>query len=189
MAGLLLLPITAKAASLRGSKESLDKQYRMARELRLPRIQNVAQINQLLMNGQLYELPRQGETFYLDEQIGEYDPMYAHMYRVASPVAIKFISQWSRKFYNQFDGKRLKVTSLVRTVEYQKKLQRRNANATAVSRSAHLTGSAIDISYKELVADEIKWMRTELLALEKKQMIEATEERFQACFHVMVFRE
>ncbi len=187
--GLLLIGSTAEAVSLRGSSDSLDKQMAMARKLHLPHIKNTEQIIKLMMRGQLRELPRQGETFYLDEQIGECDPMHAHLYRTASPATIQFLSKLSRKFYNKFDGTRFKVTSLTRTVGCQKWLQRHNTNATAVSRSAHLTGSAIDISYKEMTTKEVRWMQQQLMELEKKHLIEATEEHHQACFHVMVFRE
>lgn len=186
---LLLVSNLAQAASLRGSKESLDRQAMMAKRLHLPRIKNVQQINQLLIDGRLRELPRQGETFYLDETIGDFDPMYAHMYRTASPAVIKFLSLLSRDFYNRFDNQRLKVTSLTRTVAYQKRLQRHNRNAVGASRSPHLTGAAIDISYKEMTAEERQWMRSRLLRLEREKILEATEERFQACFHIMVFRE
>ena len=180
---------TAEANSLRGSKESLLRQRRQAKSLRLPIIKNSAQLGQMIVRGELYELPRQGETFYLDEHIGECDPMYAHLYRTASPMVVKFIGTLSRDFYNRFGGKRLKVTSLVRTVEYQKKLQRRNKNAAKISYSAHLTGAAIDISYKEMTAEEMNWMRNRLTLLERERIIEATEERFQACFHIMVFKK
>ena len=186
---LFLASSTAEANSLRGSKESLLKQRRMIKHLRLPIIRNNTQLGQMIVQRELYELPREGETFCLDPKIGECDPMHAHLYRTASPLVVKFLGTLSRDFFNRFGGKRLKVTSLVRTVEYQKKLQRRNRNAAKISHSAHLTGAAIDISYKEMTAEEMNWMRNRLTLLERERIIEATEERFQACFHIMVFKK
>lgn len=191
--GFFLFTGTAQAVSLRGSSQSLDKQARMARRLHLPLIKNVAQINRMLTNGQLRELPRQGETFYLDDQIGECDPMHAHLYRTASPAVVKFLSLFSREFYDKFDHHRLKVTSLTRTVEYQKMLKNPkskcyNANAVAATRSAHITGAAIDISHKELTAGERRWMRNRLAKLKREHWLEPEEEQHQPCFHIMVFR-
>lgn len=185
---LILASSAAEGASLAGSKKSLDKQQRMARVLGLPKFNDVEDIKKLLIRGELYELPREGETFYLDEKIGECEPMYAHLYRLTSPTVLKFLSELSRDFYHRFGGKRLKVTSLIRTVQCQRFLGRRNRNAVRPNRSAHVTGAAIDISTKDLSRDELRWMRRRLVELERLEWIEATEEYHQACFHIMVFQ-
>lgn len=200
---LLLLPITAKATSLRnssamsraqinyilrGSRQSLDKQMLMAKRLHFPIIKNDRDIRRMYNRHELFNLPWQGEGFYLDPDIGSLDSNNRELYTLVRMPVVKFISILGRDFKDRFN-KRLKITSLVRTMEYQKKLQHHNANATDVSRSAHLTGAAIDISYKETTREELDWMRARLARLESENLLEATEERFQACFHVMVFRE
>ncbi len=35
--------------------------------------------------------------------------------------------------------------------------------------------------------EELEWMRSKLLELEDQGLIEATEEKAQLCFHIMVF--
>ncbi len=185
--GLFLVSARAEAVSLRGSSESLDKQMAMARRLHFPLIKTLADIERMHRHHELFQLPEQGEGFYLDG-VCELDKNHCHLYAMARAPVVKFISIIGRDFLNKF-GKRLKVTSLTRTLWYQKMLQHRNANAAALSRTAHRTGAAIDISYKEMTMDEMNWMRRRLKRLEEEKMLEATEERFQACFHVMVFRE
>lgn len=186
---LLLFASTAHAVSprLRGSSTSLDKQMNMARRLHFPLIKTLADIERMHRHHELFQLPDQGEGFYLDG-VCELDKRHCHLYAMARAPVIKFISIIGREYLHKF-GKRLKVTSLTRTLWYQKTLQRRNANAAPVSRAAHRTGAAIDISYKEMTIDEINWIRNRLRRLEQEKILEATEERFQACFHVMVFRE
>jgi hypothetical protein len=83
------------------------------------------------------------------------------------------------------------VSSAVRTVAYQKKLERTNGNAAAAEgdvASPHLTGAAVDIPKSNMTRDEIAWMRTSLLALENAGKLDVEEEFRQRCFHITVYK-
>ena len=85
----------------------------------------------------------------------------------------------------------MKVDSAVRTVEFQQRLTRRNANAAPSSgdtASPHLTGQAVDIAKRGLTITEIAWMRAYLQPLIDQGKIDVEEEFQQACFHISVYR-
>ena len=79
----------------------------------------------------------------------------------------------------------------MRTVEYQKRLERTNGNAAPAEGdlvSPHLTGATVDIAKKGLSRAEIAWMRRRLLGLEAEGKIDVEEEFKQACFHITVYK-
>jgi hypothetical protein len=82
------------------------------------------------------------------------------------------------------------VSSAVRTVAYQKQLERINGNAAPAEGdivSPHLTGGTIDIAKAGLPRSELNWMRAWLQPLEAAGKIDVEEEFQQACFHVTVY--
>ncbi len=90
---------------------------------------------------------------------------------------------------------KIKVTSLLRTVESQKRLTRRNANAA--SNSAHCYGTTFDISWssflesghrgKRAKGKELKSILAEVLVrYKKKNRCYVIHERRQPCFHITV---
>ena len=94
----------------------------------------------------------------------------------------------SDAYYQQFHTSFI-VTSAVRTIEYQKKLRRRNHNAapeTGDTASSHLAGLTIDISKRGMTKAQHKWFENYLASMREQNLIEAAEERRQACFHIMV---
>ena len=79
----------------------------------------------------------------------------------------------------------------MRTVAYQKQLERVNGNAAAAEgdiASPHLTGATIDIAKQGLSRQEIGWMRAWLLPLEEAGKIDVEEEFQQSCFHITVYK-
>ena len=87
---------------------------------------------------------------------------------------------------------RIKVTSVTRTPESVKKLQRRNSNASELS--AHQYATTFDISYTKFICDSVTVPRTQedlknLLAEIIKAQRDSDRcyvkyERKQACFHI-----
>ncbi len=118
--------------------------------------------------------------------------------RLKSDEAYCYVRPWTRDFLEDFGleyfeefHRVIQVNSGVRDVEHQKELRRTNSNAAAISgpkASSHLTGATVDIAKMNMSAAELAWVRTKLLALERQKKIEATEERKQLVFHVMIFR-
>lgn len=105
------------------------------------------------------------------------------------PETEAFIIALEQDFRKRF-GKDFPINSAARTVEIQEALRRSNPNAAPTHgplASTHLTGSAIDIGYKELVAAERKWIEKKLAKAKRAGLIQAVRERHQACYHVTVF--
>jgi hypothetical protein len=167
---------------LYGSHEILLHQNTMADEEGLERIRNDAELNRMRREGTLLPLP-----------VGAHlvvDPRLPVNRRYCRPWTAKFLSDISANFYAEFHAP-LQVNSAVRTVAFQQHLERVNGNAApAVGETAspHLTGAAIDIGKRNLSAEQIAWMRTNLLALEDAGKIDVEEEFQQSVFHISVYK-
>jgi len=86
----------------------------------------------------------------------------------------------------------VQVNSAVRTVAFQRHLERTNGNAAPASgetASPHLTGEAIDIAKRGLTLAQIAWMRAYLQPLIEQGKIDVEEEFQQACFHISVYQK
>lgn len=169
-------------ATLEGSQESLKRQNAQADEEGLVRIKDDKELAKLKKDKFLIPLPK-NEYLRTDWRI---------------PKGLRYCTKWTNTFlldisqehWNVF-GTRLQINSATRTVLYQKRLRKRNANAAEAegdTASSHLTGATVDIAKLKMTKVELEWMRAYLLELEKCGLIEATEEFNQAVFHVMVFR-
>jgi hypothetical protein len=110
--------------------------------------------------------------------------------RYCRPWTAGFLTDLARAHSDKFHSS-VEVSSAVRTVEYQKRLRRTNGNAAAAEgdiASPHLTGATIDIAKTGLSRQEISWMRTWLLPLQERGLIDVEEEFRQACFHITVYK-
>lgn len=111
-------------------------------------------------------------------------------YRYLRPWARLFLQRLSNQFRTRF-GSQMRVTSLVRTVSYQRSLARRNGNAapsTGPKASVHLTGACLDISKKDMTRSQRSWTLNVLASLVDKGHVYAIEEFRQPTFHVLVHR-
>ncbi|MBV6429967.1 MAG: hypothetical protein IANPNBLG_00070 [Bryobacteraceae bacterium] len=132
--------------------------------------------------GYLERLPASTPTYYLRA--------IPPPYRYLRPWSKAFLERLSRRFHSRF-GKRLRVTSLIRGIERQRALARRNGNAApafGINRSTHLTGATFDISKAYMTGREKAWMRRVLYSMKKQKRIYAVEEFRQPTFHIMVYR-
>ncbi|MGH9564248.1 MAG: DUF5715 family protein [Terracidiphilus sp.] len=166
---------------LAASPSSQTIQNARADAYHLARMQNRAMIVQFFDAGYLVSVPPETRTYYLHGVPAEYS--------YVRPWAKRFLDQISREYYANFHDQ-LRVSSLIRTVSVQRRLARRNFNAaeaTGDDRSSHLTGATFDISKHSMNWREKKWLRRELIGLEKSGYIYAVEEFHEPCFHVMVF--
>jgi hypothetical protein len=165
---------------MKGSHESMLRQNEEIDRLNLPRIEDLSQLEELKANDQLVPLE--------DTRSFQIDPKLDPDYRYAKPWTRDFVADLSDAYYQQFHTS-LIVTSAVRTVEYQKKLRRRNHNAAPEAgdtASSHLAGLTIDISKRGMTRVQHKWFENYLAGMRDQNLIEAAEERRQACFHIMV---
>jgi hypothetical protein len=88
-------------------------------------------------------------------------------------------------YHRQF-GRRLPVTSVIRTERYQHRLTGVNPNATRVQIPPHGTGEAFDISYKYMASDEQNFVMDQIAQFEAEQKVEALREN-RGAIHVYAF--
>ncbi|MGH9523122.1 MAG: DUF5715 family protein [Terriglobales bacterium] len=148
----------------------------------LSRMTNVRMLRRFEQHGWLVPVPASTSTFYIHS--------IAPTYRYCRPWTKLFLTRLSRQYYAKF-GDRLRVTSLVRTAQKQRALERVNGNAADASgpeRSSHLTGATLDISKRFMSHEERQWMRDVLYSLRQQGHVYAIEEFWQPTFHIMVYR-
>jgi len=167
---------------LRGSHEVLVHQNTMADEEGLDRIYDDADLDRLRAHHLLVDFP-ESASLHLNPELPENR-------RCARIWSVKFAADMGRAFYERFHQP-LQISSAVRTVQYQRRLERVNGNAAAVDgegASPHLTGQAIDFGKSGMSVAEIAWMRAYLMPLMQAGKVDVEEEFKQACFHISVYK-
>jgi hypothetical protein len=171
------------ASLLRGSRASLERQDEISEgEDGLERIQDEDDLQDRIAHNFLVPVPTSTDLT-INQNLPE-------THRYCRPWTAQFLSDLAHQHSARFHSS-LEVSSAVRTVEYQKQLERVNGNAAAAEgdiASPHLTGATIDIAKGNMTRDEIAWMRTSLLALQQAGKLDVEEEFKQSCFHITVYR-
>jgi hypothetical protein len=165
---------------LRGSHESMLRQNELINRLQLPRIADDDELLSLEVRQDLVPVS-ESPALRLSPNLGS-------TRRYCRPWTRQFITDISEAYYRKF-GKPLWVTSLVRTVKQQYRLRRYNRNAAPAEgdiASSHLAGVAVDIGKGPMSLRERKWVDSYVLPLQQAGLVEAAEERRQACYHIMV---
>ena len=164
----------------RPSRESLLRQNEEIDRLELPRIQNQAELDQLIASQELVPIVA-SETL-------RFDPRLDPDRRYCRPWTRDFLDDLSEAYYQQFHGP-IQVNSAVRTVQVQKKLRRHNRNAApekGETASSHLAGITVDIQRRGMTKQQVAWMEQYLMPLTNQGLVEPEEERHQWVFHVAV---
>ena len=175
--------VAAPAATLRANYSSQVVMNERADRDHLSRMEDKAMIARWARLELIKPVPTKARGYYLHSVSAEN--------RYLRPWAKTFLDRLSSQYRARF-GKQLRVTSLVRTAEYQQRLQRRNGNAAQADgprRSSHLTGASLDISKKGMTSAQRNWVRRVLQNLRGKGYLYAIEEHQQPVFHVMVYRK
>jgi len=169
-------------APLRGSRESLVRQNDKIEAEGLERIEDTADLNDRIARKLLVPVPVSSAL-----SVNENLP---RDFRYCRPWTADFLAALARAHEALFH-RPLIVSSAVRTVEYQKQLERINGNAAPAEGdivSPHLTGGTIDIAKADLPRSELNWMRAWLKPLQAAGKIDVEEEFLQACFHITVYQ-
>jgi len=165
---------------LRGSHDSMLRQNEEIDRLQLPRIAN---------DDELLDLEERQELVRIEDSRGlQVSAKIEDIRRYCRPWTLQFVNDLAEAHWDKFH-RPLDLTSAVRTVEQQAKLRRRNRNAAPIegdTASSHLAGLTIDIGKKGMSRAERKWFDQYLLEMQRNHIIEAAEERRQACYHIMV---
>jgi hypothetical protein len=110
----------------------------------------------------------------------------ARMLSYVRPAALAVLEELGTAYESKY-GRRLPVTSLVRTEEYQRLLRESgNPNAADAAQPPHTTGLAFDIYYRYLTAAEQEFVMSEIARLEREGRVEALRE-LRDHYHVFVF--
>jgi hypothetical protein len=167
---------------LRGSMASLVRQNEKTEADSLERIEDDDDLADRIARGMLAPVPVSA-SLTVNGNLPENR-------RYCRPWTATFLTDLARAHAAQFHSP-LEVSSAVRTVAYQKQLEKTNGNAAAAEgeiASPHLTGAAIDIAKQGMSRREIGWMRAWLLPLEAAGKLDVEEEFQQACFHITVYK-
>lgn len=164
----------------RPSRDSLLRQNEEIDRLELPRIQNQAELDQLIASQELVPIVA-SETL-------RFDPRLDPDRRYCRPWTRDFLDDLSEAYYQQFHSS-IQVNSAVRTVQVQKKLRRHNRNAApekGETASSHLAGITVDIQRRGMTRQQVQWMEEYMIPLKDQGLVEPEEERHQWVFHVAV---
>ena len=168
---------------LKGSHESLVRQNERSEAEGLERIEDEADLDDRIAHKLLVPVPvSSGLT--VNANLPE-------EFRYCRPWTARFLADLARAHEVVFH-RPIVVSSAVRTVAYQKQLERINGNAAPAEGdivSPHLTGGTIDIAKEGLPRAELAWMRAWLAPLQAAGKIDVEEEFQQACFHITVYED
>jgi hypothetical protein len=164
----------------RPSRDSLLRQNEEIDRLELPRIQNEAELEQLIASQDLVPI--------VASQTLRFDPRLDPDRRYCRPWTRDFLEDLSEAYYKQFHSQ-IQVNSAVRTVQVQKRLRRHNRNAApekGETASSHLAGITVDIQRRGMTKQQVAWVEQYMLPLKDQGLVEPEEERHQWVFHVAV---
>ena len=165
---------------LKGSYDSLVKQNAEIDRLQLVRIQNDRDLEELIARNQLVGLP--------ESNFVRVDPRLDESRRFCRPWTSLLLEDLGEAYYKEFHQP-IQVNSAVRTVQQQERLARFNHNAAPAegdTASSHLAGLTVDIAKRGMTRRQRAFVEKYLVNLRNLGLVEAVEERRQACFHVMV---
>jgi nucleoid-associated protein YgaU len=158
--------LPASAQNLRGSRASVDRQNREARQHDFTFLRRPSQLERFVDAGLL--VPLEGGDDYRLHDVS---------FNVARPEVKLFIERLSAQYLASC-GERLVVTSLTRPTSLQP--------ANASERSVHPTGMAVDLRVPRRASCR-RWLESTFLSLERRRLLDATLERSPLHFHVAVF--
>lgn len=120
----------------------------------------------------------------------EWDKKLDKAHRLLVPYARDYFVQLVDDFGAVFRGHKFKVTSLLRTMSEQRALAKKKMTPLDCNPewycSAHVAGTAFDISLRGLTEDEERWLRIRLRADIARSKVVAIKEGVSGCFHVQV---
>lgn len=158
-----------------GSHQSQLNQNAEIDRLRLPRIVDDNQLEQLERDG---ELVRISDDRYIALASNIQDNR-----RYVREWTLQFISNAARQYRYAF-GVRLQINSAVRTEEQQREIAKYNRYAAPPAESSHVAGVTVDLAKRQLTPAQRKWLVAYLKYYRDMGIIEAVEEPY--CYHVAV---
>ena len=117
--------------------------------------------------------------------------MRIRLLRMYNKQSRKLLEEITNAYYQKFKVP-LRITSLSRSMDYQISLNKVNANSFVVrgkgSLPPHTSGCAVDISRKNLTAEEQNFIMALFAKLERENKLDALREGSDnACFHFFIY--
>jgi len=165
--GVVIVPRTASAQSLQGSRSSMDRQVQMAQHHDYTFIDTPERVSFFVDQGWLVRV-ESNRDFVVKNDV---------RYPFARPEVRLFAERLGAQ-YRRACGEQLVITSLTRPTTRQP----RNAS----DRSVHPTGMALDVRYSWSRPCR-EWLQGVLSSLERQGVLEATLERNPRHYHVALF--
>src|SRR5690606_9737607 len=157
-------PVSAQP--LKGSRDSMQRQYQLAVSYGYSFLATRAALNNLIENGYLVKVSPSRTM-----------ELHAVSYPYARPEVKLFVERLSEQYLNAC-GEKLTVTSLTRPVNLQP--------ANASEASVHPTGMAVDLRVPSNGKCR-QWLESTLLSLEGTGVLDVTREYYPPHFHVAVY--
>lgn len=158
----------AQAQTLKGSRNSMERQYQVALQNGYGFAQTAKLVTEFVSSG---DLVRVNENRHFE--------LHDVSYPYARPPVKNFIEQISAQYFANC-GEKLTVTSLTRPIDRQPN--------NAASDSVHPTGMAVDLRIPPLGKCR-SWLERTLLSMEASDVLDVTRERRPPHYHVAVFPE
>ncbi|MEZ5572544.1 MAG: DUF5715 family protein [Halioglobus sp.] len=163
---LALCGSVVQAQTLKGSRTSIEKQYRAAVSYGFAFVKTASSLKSHMSTNQLIRVTP-------DRYIELHDVSYPY----AVPGTKLFLSRLSAQYYNVC-GEKLTVTSLLRPRDRQP--------ANSVAHSVHPTGMAVDLRIPSKPQCR-SWLEKTLLSLERENVLDVTREHYPPHYHVAVY--
>jgi|GEM_PF-5595523 len=173
---------TNKSSSVNFQSIDINQHRAVAQNVGVPLLQDEDDIEQYLKLGKL-------EKVY--NNTGYYIAKLNFSHPVLVPKAKKVLKEIGERFDDSTNGDFFVVTSLTRSVSGQRRLVKKNVNATP-NTSTHSYGCSFDISYTRFNDERgynprlQKILEEILMAMQKEGKIFVIKERRIACYHVTV---
>ncbi|GEM_PF-4716169 len=180
--------------SLPGSKPKLALPNYFFDQLQVRPLQN-ANVKKMLLQEELVRIGTRYVTHYkrVAKRLRVGHRSRRVMQRVAYKVAMPIYGRPEVVAYLSYlrnqTGMRPQITSVLRTIEEHRSLSRHNGNAAALLgplRTAHTTGFAFDMRYRNLTVAEQERLETQFMQDWKDGRIVPTKEFVQKCYHIVV---
>jgi LysM repeat protein len=157
---------TTTTATLKGSPQSMQRQYQLAVSYGYTFLQTPSAVRNFAQEGYLVEVKPSSTVELADVS-----------YPYARPEVKLFVERFSEQ-YVAACGEKLTVTSLTRPINLQP--------ANASEASVHPTGMAVDLRVPQ-AAKCRTWLETTLLSLENTGVLDVTREYYPPHFHVAIY--
>jgi hypothetical protein len=164
-------------------RRKLAFENKLAYEQRLPRFQALDEIRSA--QSKLVRVPDDTPTFYIDDHVN-HDRRYLQQW--SYDYLVELAADFMREVGGTTKYPKIKVTSMVRDMGYQRKLPSAAQCWAPESCSTHLTGASFDISFKGMSREQKSWMYRRLSADRNLGVVNAIHEPWSGCFHIFVIK-